>query len=63
MKLGFTGDVEFVRGSLQVCGRSAKNSVNSGGASREKRKGGEGGDAGLFIASSSLQEGLGFERW
>jgi hypothetical protein len=39
------------------------NSVNSGGASREKRKGGKGGDAGLFIAGSSLQERLGFERW
>jgi hypothetical protein len=44
-------------------GAPATNSVVSGGASQEKRKGGEGGDAGLFIASSSLQEGLGFERW
>jgi hypothetical protein len=48
---------------LQVCGRSATNSIDSGGASRERRKGGEGGDAGLFISGSSLQEGLGFERW
>jgi hypothetical protein len=61
--LGLTGGARFGRKRMQMGGAPVTNSVVSSGASQEKRKGGEGGDAGLFIASSSLQEGLGFERW